>query len=58
MCAVGEHLGYLSKYAVGFMDSSDVQQACVVPHRYRRRKVLTGVYLLCIGPGTCLRRRT
>lgn len=35
MCAVGEHLGYLSKYAVGFMDSSDVQQACVIPHRYR-----------------------
>lgn len=32
MRVLGEHLGYLSKYAVGFMNSLDVQQACVVPH--------------------------
>lgn len=32
ICGLGDHLGYLAKYAAGFMSSPDVQQVCVVPY--------------------------
>lgn len=43
---LGEHLGYLSKYAEGFIDHREVQDVCMVPHK-PTSVFLIMIYRLC-----------